>query len=178
MLALILLMTISKFREFTPIRDRINLASYKKDKTDYILYRVEDLHWFMIIVQQVSLVIMVIISKKTFIDVLVLGRERIWYRNLDFELLIFIRYALEIYYVKRVFFESGPLKLNKRLTYALGPITLLINLYIIFFGFRRNPDCTFTQSFYLQEIGVQFAWMYLVLVEIKLWPLKKKRWMK
>ena len=51
MIALILLMFISKFREFTPIRDRVNLASYKKDKTDYLLYRVNDIHWYMILVQ-------------------------------------------------------------------------------------------------------------------------------
>ena len=51
MLALILLMFISKFQEFTPIRDRVNLASYKKAKTDYLLYRVNDIHWFIVLVQ-------------------------------------------------------------------------------------------------------------------------------
>lgn len=51
MIAIVLLMGISKFREFTPLRDRVNLASYKKDKTDYLLYRAHDIHWFMILVQ-------------------------------------------------------------------------------------------------------------------------------
>lgn len=50
MIALILLMGISKFREFNTIRDRVNLASYKKEKTDYLLYRVDDVHWFVILV--------------------------------------------------------------------------------------------------------------------------------
>ena len=49
--AIVLLMLISRFREFTPLRDRVNLASYKKDKTDYLLYRVNDIHWFIILVQ-------------------------------------------------------------------------------------------------------------------------------
>ena len=49
MFALILLMAISRFQEFTPIRDRVNLSSLKKDKTDYLLYRAEDLHYFFIL---------------------------------------------------------------------------------------------------------------------------------
>ena len=45
-----LLMLISLFREFTPIRERVNLASGKKLRTDYLLYRIEDLHFFMILI--------------------------------------------------------------------------------------------------------------------------------
>ena len=48
--ALILLMFISLFREFTPLRDRVNLASSRKDKTDFLLYRIDDLPFFMILV--------------------------------------------------------------------------------------------------------------------------------
>ena len=48
--ALVLLMLISSFREFTPLRDRVNLASKRKDKTDYLLYRSDDLPFYFILV--------------------------------------------------------------------------------------------------------------------------------
>jgi hypothetical protein len=50
MFAIILLMAISRWQEFVPLRDRVNLASLKKAKTDYLLYIELDLHWFMILV--------------------------------------------------------------------------------------------------------------------------------
>ena len=94
--AIVLLMVISRFREFTPIRDRVNLASYKKDKTDYLLYRVNDIHWFIILVQQVCLFLAIVTSKASFIDQVLDEEEGITitkYDNLDFDILIGIRYA-------------------------------------------------------------------------------------
>jgi hypothetical protein len=98
MIALVLLMAISyKFRQFTPIRDRVNLASYKKDKTDYLLYRVNDIHWFIILVQQIFLFIGIVTSKALFIDTVLdkdkgIAVNRL--ENVDFDILIGIRYAL------------------------------------------------------------------------------------
>ena len=53
-LSLVVLILISKVREFTPIRDRVNLSSYHKSKIDFLLYRFDDLHWFIVIFQQIS----------------------------------------------------------------------------------------------------------------------------
>jgi hypothetical protein len=98
-IAIVLLMAISKFREFTPLRDRVNLASYKKDKTDYLLYRVNDIHWFIILVQQIFLFIGIVTSKASFIDGALhsAGVTVNKYENLDFDILIGIRYALQAY---------------------------------------------------------------------------------
>ena len=48
MLSFIVLILISKWKMFNPIRDRVNLGSYHRSKIDFLLYRFDDLHWFIV----------------------------------------------------------------------------------------------------------------------------------
>lgn len=58
--------------------------------------------------------------------------------NIDFDVLIFIRYLLQAHFVKKIFFEDGPLKFCRIICYSLGPFSIALNIYILAFGFRRN----------------------------------------
>jgi hypothetical protein len=49
MASFVVLILISKVRMFNPIRDRVNLGSYHRSKIDFLLYRFDDLHWFIIL---------------------------------------------------------------------------------------------------------------------------------
>jgi hypothetical protein len=49
MASFVVLILISKVRMFNPIRDRVNLGSYHRSKIDFLLYRFDDLHWFIVL---------------------------------------------------------------------------------------------------------------------------------
>jgi hypothetical protein len=112
-------------------------------------------------------------SKDYFVGMTVLEKN-----NMDIQILLTLRYLYECYFVKKIFFETGPLKLNKFLTLLFAPFSILVNVYIMVLGFKRNKEDVFIRAFYAQEICVQFSLLALVIGNIMIWPKKRGYWMK
>lgn len=72
-----------------------------------------------------------------------------------------------------MFFEDGPLKFCKVMTYSILPFSVAVNTYIMTFGYSRNVNCVFARAYFTEEVVIQFGWTFLAISNLKLWPYMK-----
>jgi hypothetical protein len=62
-----------------------------------------------------------------------------------------------------MFFENGPLKFCKVISYSILPFSVAVNIYIMTFAYRRNINSVFARAYFTEEIAIQFGWTWLAI---------------